>query len=92
MDVWKNLDAVEKRSYTLQLEDFRWGELTHVGRGLLARRSGCSVSFIRVPCAVAGRQGVEEWTVHPPVTLFQPCAFAVYLPEDVLALMEQSHP
>lgn len=86
VNVWKNFDNLKKRTHTLGPQDPRWGKLAHVGRGLLARRYGCSVSFIRT---TMGQQGVEEWTVDPPVTPFQPCGFAVYSPEDVLALVEQ---
>ena len=89
MNLWKNFDNLEKSSHTLGLQDPRWGKPAHVGRDPLARRSDCSISFIRVPRTIAGRQGVEEWTVDPPVTPFQPCGFAVYSPEDALALVER---
>ena len=92
VDVWENLDAVKRHDYSLRLRDFRWGELAPVGRGLLAGLSGRSVSFIRVSCATTGRGGVEEWTVDPPATPFWPCAFAVYTPEAVLALVERWNP
>lgn len=90
--MWKSLNVIKKRSHTLRLRDFRWEELFSVGRDLLARRSGRSVSFIRVPCTTAGRREVEEWTVDPAVTSFLPCAFTVYSPEHVLALVEWRHP
>jgi len=85
VDVWKNFDNPKKRRHTLGLQDPRWGKAVQVGQGLLARCFGCSVPFIWVPCIT----GLEEWKVDPPVTLFQPCGFAVYSPEDVLALVER---
>ena len=90
--LWENLDALERHDYTLRLRYFRWEELAPVGRGLLAGLSGRSISFIRVSCTTTGRRGVEEWTVDPPATPFWPCAFAVYPPEDVLALVEYRYP
>ena len=88
MDAWKNLDAIERYSHTMRLPDFCWSGMVPVGWNLLAGRSRHSLSFIRVPRTTAGRQGVEEWRVDIPVTPFQPCAFAVYSPEDVLAFVE----
>ena len=68
-------------------------ELVSVGRDLLARRFGHLVSFIRVPRATVGRQEIEEWTVDPgPATQFWPGAFAVYPPENILALVEWRYP
>jgi len=89
--VWKNLDAIRKRSHALEMRDFRWRELVSVGRDLLARRADRSVSFVRVPCTTVDRREVEEWTVDPPIATFWPCAFAVYSPEYVLALVEWKH-
>ena len=86
--VWENLDAVEKHGYSLRLRAPPGRELAPVGRSLLAWFSGRSVSFIRVPCITAGRPEVEEWTIDPPATPFWPRAFAVYSPEDVIALVE----
>ena len=92
VDVRNNLDTIKKRSHTLQPRGFRWGGLVAVGQDLLARRSVHSVSFIRIPCTATGQRGVEEWTVVPPATSSLPCAFAVYSPEDVLALVEWGYP
>ena len=90
MGVWKNLGAIKESNHLLGLQECHWRRLVPVGRGLLARYSDRSVSFIRMPCATAGRRGVEEWTVEPPVTPFRPIGFAVYSPEDVLAFVELS--
>ena len=92
VNVWENLDAVDRHSYSPRLRGIRWEDLLPVGRGLLAGLSNRSVSFIRMPCTTAGRREVEEWTVNPPATLFWPCAFAVYPPKDVLALVEYRYP
>jgi len=89
MDVWKNFDNLRKRVHTLGSQDHRWGMPVHAGRNLLARRFGCSVSFIRVPRTTVDQQELEEWTVDPPVTLFQPCGFAVFSSDNVLALVER---
>ena len=86
--MWENLDTIKKSSHTLRLQDYHWGHRVSVGRGLLARRSGSSVSFTRVRHATAGRQEVEEWTIDAPVAPLMLWAFAVYSPEDVLALVE----
>jgi hypothetical protein len=93
MDTWKNFDAVKSSNHLLRRWDFRWNELIPVGRDVLARRSGHSVSFIRVPRATLGRQEIEEWTVDAePATPFSPGAFAVYSPENILALIEWMYP
>ena len=91
VDIWENFDAIKSSNYLLRRGDFRWEELVPVGRDILARRSGHSVSFIRLPRATVGRQEIEEWTVDPrPVTPFWPGAFAVYPPENILALDRKS--
>jgi len=90
--MWENPDAIERHNHPLRQRDFHWKELAHVGRGLLARLSGCSISFIRVSRITAGRQEVEEWRVDPPVTSFQPLAFAAYPPENILAFIEWRRP
>jgi len=90
VDMWENFDAIERRDYPLKQRDFRWWELTPVGQDLLAKLSGSSVSFIRVPHITADRQELEEWRVDidPPAASFQRHAFATYLPESILALIE----
>lgn len=90
--VWEELSAANTYKHLLGLQDFSWKELVPVGRGLLARRLGRSVSFVRVTCTPGGQLVVEEWTVNPPPIPFWPCAFAVHSPEDVLALVEWRHP
>ena len=87
MNVWGGLDAIEQRRHALQPRDFRWREMIPVGRDLLARLSGYSISFIRVPCITADRREVEEWTIDLPATSYRPRAFAVYSPEHVLTLV-----
>ena len=91
-DVWENLDAIKKRELPVRPRGLHWDEMVPVGRGLLAGIYGRSVFFIRVPCTTTGQQGVEEWTVDAPASPFWPCAFAVYSPEDVLALVGCMHP
>jgi hypothetical protein len=93
MDTWENFDAVKSSNHPLRRWDFRWNDLIPVGRDVLARRSGHSVSFIRVPRPTVGRQEIEEWTVDPgSATRFWPGAFAVYPPENILALIEWRYP
>jgi hypothetical protein len=92
-DIWENFDAIKSSRHPLRLRGFRWDELVPVGRDVLARRSGHSVSFIRMPRATVGRQEIEEWTVDPGLaTPFSPGAFAVYPPENILALIEWRYP
>jgi len=92
VDMWENFDAIKRHDHPLRQRDLHWWELTSVGRDLLARLSGYSVLFLRPPRLAAGQQEVEEWRVDPPVTSFQPRAFAVYQPENILALIEWRHP
>ena len=92
VDTWDDLYAVKRHIYPLGLSDFRWEDMAPVGWGIFAGLSGHSVAFVRVPCTAAGQQGVEEWTVDIPPAPFQPCTFAVYPPEDVLALVECRYP
>jgi len=92
VDMWENSDAIKKRNYPLRQTGLRWWELTPVGQDLLAKLSGHSMLFIRVPRIAAGRQEVEEWMIDPPVTSFQPLAFTAYPPENIFALIEWRHP
>ena len=90
--VWENLDTVKGHNYSLRLQNFRWEGLAPVGRGLLAGLEGRSVLFIHVSCTTTRRPEVKEWTVNLPTVPFWPCGFALYSPEDVLALVECSCP
>ena len=92
VSMWKDFGSVKRRDHILGERGFDWSHVVPVGRDLLARRSGRSVSFIRVPHITAGGREIEEWTIDPPPTAFQPHAFAVYQPEDILALVEWTHP
>jgi hypothetical protein len=93
MDVWENFHVIKARNHRLRRGFAWWDELVPVGRDILARRSGHSVSFIRLPRATAGRQEIEEWTVDlGPATSFWPGGFAAYPPENVLALVEWRYP
>jgi hypothetical protein len=93
VDIWENFDTIKSSNHVLRRRDFRWDELVPVGRDLLARRFGHSISFIRVPRATVGRQEIEEWTVDPgPATSSWPGGFAVYPPENILALIEWRYP
>ena len=91
-DMWENFDAIKGHNHLLRRSDFHWAELVPVGRDLLARRSGRSVSFIRVPRIAADREEVDEWRVDPPATPFRPSAFTVYPPENIIALIEWRKP
>ena len=100
VDMWKDPDAymwpnpyyIKRRGYPLRQANFHWKEFIHIGRNLLARLSGCSVLFIRVPRITAGRDKVEEWRIEFPATSFRPITVAAYPPENVLALIECRHP
>jgi len=89
--MWQNFDATKRRDYPLRQSDFCWWKHTPVGQDILAKRSGYSILFTRVPRITADRQEVEEWRVDPPITSFQPCAFATYPRENILALIEWRH-
>jgi len=89
--MWENFDAIERRDYPLKQRDFRWRELTPVGQDLLAKLSGYSMLFIRVPRIATDRQEVEEWRVDPPATPLQPRAFTAYPPENIFALIGWRH-
>ena len=90
--MWENFDVIKGHNHLLRQRDFHRVELVPVGRDLLARRSGRSISFIRVPRISAGRQEVKEWRVGPPATPFRPSAFTVYPPEKILVLIEWRKP
>jgi len=92
VDVWENFEAIQGHDHALGQGDFRWSELVPVSRDLLASRSGNSISFIRIPHIAAGRQEVEEQRIDLPAIPFWPGAFAVYSPENILALIEWRQP